>query len=60
MQVEPKVYKVESLTIPINFTLIRLLPNDLRELARVKNLPIFKYRGNYYIVDGNVVFTAGE
>ena len=60
MQVEPKVYKVESLTIPVNFTLIRLLPNDLRELARAKNLPIFKYRGNYYIVDGNVVFTAGE
>jgi hypothetical protein len=60
MEVKPKIYKVENLTIPNAFALIQLNPEDLKQIAIAKGLNIFKYKGGFYVIDGNVVFVCYE
>jgi len=60
MEVKPKIYKVENLTIPNAFVLIQLNPEDLKQIATAKGLNIFKYRSGSYVIDGNVVFVCYE
>jgi hypothetical protein len=60
MEVKPKIFKVENLTIPNAFVLIQLNPEDLKQIATAKGLNIFKYKGGFYVIDGNVVFVCYE
>jgi hypothetical protein len=60
MEVKPKIYKVENLTISNALALIQLNPEDLKQIAAAKGLNIFKYKGGFYVIDGNVVFVCYE
>jgi hypothetical protein len=60
MEVKPKIYKVENLTISNIAAMIQLNPNDLKQIASAKGLNIYKYKGGFYIIDGNVVFVCYE
>jgi hypothetical protein len=60
MEVKPKIYKVENLTILNAFVLIQLNPEDLKQIAIAKGLNIFKHKGGFYVIDGNVVFVCYE
>jgi len=60
MEVKPRIYKVGNLSVSNLATMIRLDPEDLKQIAIAKDLNIYKYKTGYYVIDGNVVFVCYE